>query len=138
MLNSCVGSKSSLSSIQRRRLTLDCYRWLDRGLQEVNPTKGVVFLGDRECEMRDFPDPVPNDGEVRVKMMVSGICGSALHLYREDHTWEKERGDRIPGREPCGVVDAIGTSVAKIKERPCHRVPLSGLWDTVRSAHRAT
>ena len=78
--------------------------------------KGVVFLGDRECEMRDFPDPVPNDGEVRVKMMVSGICCSALHLYREDHTWEKERGDRIPGHEPCRVVDAIGTSVAKIKE----------------------
>ena len=104
----------------------------------MNPTKSVVFLGDRECEMRDFPDPVPNDGEVRVKMMVSGICGSALHLYREDHTWEKERGDRIPGREPCGVVDAIGTRVAKIKERPCHRVPQSGMRDTVRSAHRAT
>ena len=33
---------------------------------------------------------------------------------------------------------SIGTSVAKIKERPCHRVPLSGLWDTVRSAQCAS
>lgn len=78
--------------------------------------KGVVFLGDKECEVREFPDPVPNDGEVRVKMMASGICGSDLHLYRGDSAWAKERGDRIPGHEPCGVVDAIGTGVAKVKE----------------------
>ena len=29
--------------------------------------KGVVFLGDKECEVREFPDPVPNDGEVTSK-----------------------------------------------------------------------
>ena len=90
--------------------------------------KGVVFLGDKECEVREFPDPVPNDGEVRVKMMASGICGSDLHLYRGDSAWAKERGDRIPGHEPCGVVDAYWDRCSKGQGgRPRHRVPLSGL-----------
>ena len=39
--------------------------------------KGVVILGDQECCVKDFPDPEPGAGEVRVKMMASGICGSA-------------------------------------------------------------
>ena len=100
--------------------------------------KGVVFLGDKECEVREFPDPVPNDGEVRVKMMASGICGSDLHLYRGDSAWAKERGDRIPGHEPRGVVDAIGTGVAKSRRETAS--PCTTIWaaDTVRRAHRAT
>ena len=78
--------------------------------------KGVVLLGDRACCVREFPDPVPGPGEVRVKMIASGICGSDLHLYRRDRAWAKDRGNRIPGHEPCGVVDAVGTGVTKVRE----------------------
>ena len=78
--------------------------------------KGVVLLGDRECCVKEFPDPVPGPGQVRVKMMVTGICGSDLHLYHIDKERAKKRGDRIPGHEPCGVVDAIGHGVSKVKE----------------------
>jgi len=78
--------------------------------------KGVVLLGDRECCVKDFPDPVPGPGQVRVKMMATGICGSDLHLYHIGKEGAKKRGDRIPGHEPCGVVDAVGHGVSKVKE----------------------
>lgn len=78
--------------------------------------KGVVLLGDRECCVKEFPDPVPEPGQVRVKMMATGICGSDLHLYHIDKERAKKRGDRIPGHEPCGVVDAVGHGVTKVKE----------------------
>jgi threonine dehydrogenase-like Zn-dependent dehydrogenase len=44
--------------------------------------RGVVFLGDRELELRDFPDPKPGPGEVVLEMKASGMCGSDLHPYR--------------------------------------------------------
>ncbi len=78
--------------------------------------RGVVLLGDRECCIKDFPDPVPGFGEVRVKMMATGICGSDLHLYRITKEQAKNRGDRIPGHEPCGIVDMVGRGVKKVKE----------------------
>jgi len=40
--------------------------------------RGVVLLGDRECCVKEFPDPVPEAGQVRVKMIATGICGSDL------------------------------------------------------------
>ena len=44
--------------------------------------RGVVFLGDRELELREFPDPTPEEGEVVLEMKASGMCGSDLHPYR--------------------------------------------------------
>ena len=53
--------------------------------------KGVVFLGDRECCVKDFPDPSPGLGEVLVRMKATGICGSDLHVYRTDKEAAKRR-----------------------------------------------
>jgi propanol-preferring alcohol dehydrogenase len=78
--------------------------------------KGVVLLGDRECYVKEFPDPIPGPGEVRVKMMASGICGSDLHLYHMSKENAVKRGDRIPGHEPCGIVDELGEGVTKVKK----------------------
>jgi len=43
--------------------------------------KGVVFLGDRELEIRELPDPVPGPGQVVIAMKGSGLCGSDLRPY---------------------------------------------------------
>jgi propanol-preferring alcohol dehydrogenase len=76
--------------------------------------RGVVFLGDRQAEVRDFPDPEPGPGEVVVRMKASGLCGSDLHLYRQ--TAEQRAGnDTIPGHEPSGVVEALGEGVSKVE-----------------------
>ena len=41
--------------------------------------RGVVFLGDRQLELMEFPDPTPGEGEVVLEMKASGMCGSDLH-----------------------------------------------------------
>ena len=76
--------------------------------------KGVVFLGDRRLEVRDFPTPEPGPGEVRVRMVATGICGSDLHVYRRGAEYFASRR-RIPGHEPSGVVDALGEGVQRLQ-----------------------
>jgi threonine dehydrogenase-like Zn-dependent dehydrogenase len=43
--------------------------------------KGVVFVGDRKLELRDFPDPTPGPRDVVLEIKASGMCGSDLHVY---------------------------------------------------------
>src|SRR5436190_1901575 len=44
--------------------------------------QGVVFLGNRKLELREFADPTPGLGEVVIAIKASGMCGSDLHPYR--------------------------------------------------------
>jgi threonine dehydrogenase-like Zn-dependent dehydrogenase len=72
--------------------------------------KGVVFLGSRACEVREFPIPEPIHGEVLIRIMASGICGSDLHVYRAGGS-----APQIAGHEPCGVVEAVGPGIVRLK-----------------------
>ncbi|MGH7355275.1 MAG: zinc-binding dehydrogenase, partial [Candidatus Rokuibacteriota bacterium] len=75
--------------------------------------RGVVFLGNRKLELRDFPDPAPGPGEVVLAIKASGMCGSDLHPYRAAGNAAAALGlggggPVIAGHEPCGVVAAVG------------------------------
>ncbi len=72
--------------------------------------KGVVFLGDRRLEVRDFPLPEPEHGEVLLRIMASGICGSDLHVYRSSSV-----PGQIAGHEPAGVVEKLGPGIKRLK-----------------------
>ena len=56
--------------------------------------RGVVFLGERELELKQFPDPTPGPGEVVLQIKASGMCGSDLKFYRPRALW----GRRCAGR----------------------------------------
>ena len=81
--------------------------------------RGVVFLGERELELREFPDPTPGPGEVVLAMKASGMCGSDLHPYRAKRGGGAAQalglggsgGPFIGGHEPCGVVAERGPGV---------------------------
>src|SRR5574337_1254665 len=80
--------------------------------------RGIVFLGNRKLELREFPDPVPGPSEVVVQMKASGMCGSDLHPYRASGGSATAAlglggsgGPIIGGHEPCGVVAAVGPGV---------------------------
>src|SRR5262247_2609387 len=81
--------------------------------------RGVVFLGNRKLEVREFPDPKPGPGEVVVAMKASGMCGSDLHPYRAPGNAAAalglggSGGPVIAGHEPCGVVAERGPGVAE-------------------------
>jgi len=81
--------------------------------------RGVVFLGERELELREFPDPSPGPGEVVLAIKASGMCGSDLHPYRAKRGGGAAAalglggsgGPFIGGHEPCGVVAEVGRDV---------------------------
>src|SRR5881628_830323 len=81
--------------------------------------RGVVFLGGRKLELREFPDPTPGPGEVVVAMKASGMCGSDLHPYRAVGNAAAAlglgggSGPVVAGHEPCGVVAARGPGVSE-------------------------
>jgi threonine dehydrogenase-like Zn-dependent dehydrogenase len=74
--------------------------------------KGVVLVGDRQVEIRDYPDPKPGPGQALVAMKASGLCGSDFSGYRAP---KAQRGDPaklpIAGHEPVGVIAALGPGV---------------------------
>ncbi len=89
--------------------------------------KGVVFPGNRQLEILDFPDPVPGPGEVVLEIKASGMCGSDLKFYRpKDGAASLGLGNLsgpiIAGHEPCGVVAAIGPGVPENQAKVGMRV----------------
>jgi len=81
--------------------------------------KGVVFTGNRKLELRDFPDPEPNEDDVVIEIKASGMCGSDLHVYRSDGDLV---GKVIAGHEPCGVVLERGKAVPERLARDGARI----------------
>ena len=70
---------------------------------------GVVFLGDRAVEVREFTVPTPGRDEVVVRMRASGMCGSDLHFLRRPPA--PGAGGIIQGHEPCGEIHVLGADV---------------------------
>lgn len=90
--------------------------------------RGIVFHGDRQLEIMDFPDPSPGPGEVVVEMKASGMCGSDLHQYRRKQGGAGSLGLAAPtapvivGHEPAGIVAEVGQGVDKRLARIGQRV----------------
>jgi len=89
--------------------------------------KAVYFLGDRNIEIRDVPDPTPGPGEVILEIKASGMCGSDLKFYRivggAAALGLPGAGDPvIGGHEPCGVVVEVGEGVSDRQARVGMRV----------------
>jgi threonine dehydrogenase-like Zn-dependent dehydrogenase len=90
--------------------------------------KGVVFRGNRQLELQDFPDPTPGPGEVVLQIKASGLCGSDLKSYRGPPGGAAASlglgsgATVIAGHEPCGIVAAVGTGVDPKQARVGQRV----------------
>lgn len=92
--------------------------------------RGVVFTGDCELELREFPDPTPGPGEAVVEIKASGMCGSDLKFYRRSKAGGEgaaalgfaDPGEIIAGHEPCGIVAAVGAGVSEKQARVGMRV----------------
>src|SRR5439155_23586006 len=91
--------------------------------------KGVVFLGDRKLELREFPDPTPGPRDVILEIKASGMCGSDLHNYRAPAQPAgavtgciRRQAGMIAGHEPCGVVAAVGSCGTDKEARVGRRV----------------
>ena len=43
--------------------------------------KAAVFLGKEKIETRELDIPKLRDGEILIKVMASGICGTDVHIF---------------------------------------------------------
>ncbi|TMK60180.1 MAG: zinc-binding dehydrogenase [Actinobacteria bacterium] len=92
--------------------------------------RALVYLGPRRMELQEVPDPVAGPGDVVIDSVVSAVCGSDLHGFREASP------RRIPplvmGHETIGRIGAVGTGVDP--ERLGQRVVLKPIISCGRCA----
>lgn len=43
-----------------------------------------VARGVGNVELVDIPEPSPNAGQVKIKVREAGICGTDLHIYKDE------------------------------------------------------
>ncbi|WP_308797530.1 zinc-dependent alcohol dehydrogenase [Agromyces silvae] len=78
----------------------------------MSSTRALVLEAFGRIVPTRFEVPPPGDGEVVVRVVATGICGSDLHGYTG------ENGRRVPGQimghETAGIVEAVGDGVESV------------------------
>jgi L-iditol 2-dehydrogenase len=64
--------------------------------------------GAGNVELRDVPEPQPGPGQVRIAVAVAGICGTDIHILREEFP---SRPPVVLGHEFSGRIDRLGAGV---------------------------
>lgn len=72
--------------------------------------KVAVYYGENDIRIEERERPTARGGEIVVKMLASGICGTdIMHWYR------KQKAPYVPGHEMAGEVVETGPKVKDIK-----------------------
>jgi len=79
--------------------------------------KAMMLTGIGQIEMKDIPEPqIVNPNDVKIKMLVMGICGSDIHYYTQGQIGsQKVQYPFTVGHEGAGVVVEVGSSVKSVK-----------------------
>ena len=75
-----------------------------------------VFHGVNDIRVQDVPRPHPGPGEAVIRVTLTTICGTDLHIVRGEYP---VRPGLVIGHEPVGVIDELGDGVTgyKVGER---------------------
>lgn len=75
-------------------------------LQQVMTEPGKI-------EFRDIPVPEPGEGQVLIKIMEIGVCGSDIHVYHGEHPFTSYPVTQ--GHEVSGIIEKLGAGVDDLK-----------------------
>lgn len=73
----------------------------------------VLPIPRAPLQMEERPDPIPGEGEIRVKVSACGVCRTDLHVA--DAELPNIKYPIVPGHEIVGRVDLIGPHVTTLK-----------------------
>lgn len=76
--------------------------------------KSAVFYGKHDLRVEELSVPKPKEGEVLIKVMACGICGTDVHIYEGDKGCADCPPGTVIGHEFAGLVEAAGPGVNNI------------------------
>ncbi|HYF83827.1 MAG TPA: alcohol dehydrogenase catalytic domain-containing protein [Clostridia bacterium] len=63
--------------------------------------------------VRDIPEPIPAENELKVKILAGGICGTDVHIMKDEYSYN---APVVMGHEYVGIVDEVGSDVKDFKK----------------------
>lgn len=83
--------------------------------------KAAVFYEKNDLRIEELEKPEVKPGEVLIKVMACGICGTDVHIFNGDEGAAKTPPHTVLGHEFSGVVESVGEGVCDIKpgDRVC-------------------
>lgn len=73
--------------------------------------KVAMYYSNEDIRIEELPKPVPKNGEILLKIMASGICGSDLMEW-----YRQKSAPRVLGHEVTGEIVETGRGVENFKE----------------------
>lgn len=67
-----------------------------------------VAPGVGNVELREIPEPSPNPGQVKIRVRAAGICGTDLHIFKDEF---RSVPPVVLGHEVAGEIVELGTDV---------------------------
>ena len=68
-----------------------------------------VMTAPGQIQFQEVPTPQPQEGQVLVKIMEIGVCGSDIHVYHGEHPFTSYPVTQ--GHEVSGLVEELGPGV---------------------------
>ena len=83
--------------------------------------KAGVFWGKNDLRVMETEKPIPGAGEVLIRVMACGVCGTDVHIFCGDEGCFPTPPGTVLGHEFAGQVEAVGAGVTAIKagDRVC-------------------
>ena len=83
--------------------------------------KAGVFWGKNDLKVMEIEKPTPGVGEVLIRVMACGVCGTDVHIFDGDEGCFPTPPGTVLGHEFAGQVEAVGAGVTAIKagDRVC-------------------
>lgn len=78
--------------------------------------KAGVFFDKNDLRVMEIEKPTPKSGEVLIKVMACGICGTDVHIFNGDGGCFPTPAGTVLGHEFSGIIEKVGENVTTLKE----------------------
>jgi propanol-preferring alcohol dehydrogenase len=94
-------------------------------IKEVAMKAAVVHGFGQPLRVEEVPTPIPDPGQVLVRVETSGLCHTDIHAAAGD--WPvKPSPPFIPGHEGVGIIERVGAGVTRVHEGDRVAIPWLG------------